>query len=99
MKLRIILPLIFLTIPLFASASFPENFGGNGEAWYNDFNEHYVNTNNSHVRKDWQNHLFAMPARPAGENANENAAVLAHPNGEDTLVDPHGICETTSICQ
>ena len=78
--------------------AYSENFGGSGEAWYNDFNEHYVNTKNPHVRKDWRYHLFAVPGK-GGDHTNENSAVVDHPNGIDTLIDPHNVCGTTNICR
>jgi len=75
-------------MPSIAFATGPEtgNFGGNGEAWYNDYVGHYVNNNNPGNRKDWANHRFAVPGQ-GGANANENAAVIEW--GDGTLVDPH----------
>lgn len=88
---------MLIIFPSFAMA-YPENFGGNGEAWNNDFGNHYVNTKNPHVRKDWTSHLFAVPGN-SGDHANESSAVVDHPNGVDTLIDPHNICGTTNICR
>ena len=102
MKKIIVGSLVVMFVSIFsvtaASAALPENFGGNGDAWVNDFGQHYVNSKNPHVRKDWTNHLFAVPGQ-GGWNSNENSAILAHPNGIDNLVDPHGICEVTTICR
>jgi len=64
----------------------PENFGGKSDTWYNDYGNHYVNTNNPENRKDWDNHRFAVPGN-AWMHANDNAAVMD--NGGYTLVDPH----------
>ncbi|MEF3691814.1 MAG: hypothetical protein V3574_02015 [Candidatus Moraniibacteriota bacterium] len=100
MKKITLLTLIISLLTIFPSLAmaYPENFGGNGDAWNNDFGNHYVNTKNPHVRKDWTNHLFAVPGK-SGDHANEGSAVVDHPNGIDTLIDPNNICGTTSICR
>lgn len=74
---------LFAVTTVFAA---PANFGGgNGNAWFNDDGQHYVNTNNPDLRMDWDNHRFAIPSK-AGHHADENAAVQAH--GDQTLVVP-----------
>jgi len=76
-----------------ALAAPPENFGGNGSAWTNDFANHYVNNNNPDVRMDWDCHRFAVPGN-GGVNANPNSAVVdwsvdGDPSdGGETLVVP-----------
>ncbi len=64
----------------------PDNFGGQGNAWINDYGNHYANQQNPGVRMDWDNHRFAVPG-VGGAHADENAAVIAW--GDGTLVDPH----------
>lgn len=60
----------------------PDNFGGNGNAWTNDYGMHYVNNNNPDLRFDWDNHRMATPGN-GGQNADENAAVI--PWGDGSL--------------
>jgi len=78
--------LLASALPAFATGPENGNFGGNGEAWDNDYGEHYVNVNNGGNRKDWTNHRFAQPGQ-GGAHANENAAVMEW--GDGSLVDPH----------
>lgn len=79
---------IVFALPAAVSATGPTNgnFGGNGGAFVNDYDDHYVNANNPEVRFDWENHRMAVPGK-AYMHANENAAVMD--NGGYTLVDPH----------
>jgi hypothetical protein len=68
----------------------PDNFGGNGQAWVNDYGQHYVNVNNPNTRMDWDCHQFAVPG-VGGAHANGKAAVVNHPDtidGKGTLVVP-----------
>ena len=67
-------------------SAMPENFGGNGDAWENDYGNHYVNNHNPENRKDWDSHMFAVPGH-GGMHANEHSAVVEW--GDGTLVDPH----------
>jgi hypothetical protein len=70
-----------------------DNFGGNGGAWVNDFDDHYVNTNNPDLRQDWATGRRAVPGgaaqsqadNPTTEDSDHN--VISRP--ESTLVDPH----------
>ena len=78
------LALLISAMPVFATGP-GENFGGDSEVWFNDFEGHYVNVNNPENRKDWTNHRFAVPGQ-GGANADENAAVIEW--GDGTLVDP-----------
>ena len=73
-----------------ALADPPQNFGGNGQAWINDYGQHYVNANNPNTRMDWDCHQFAVPG-VGGAHASANGAVLNHPDpfdGQGTLVVP-----------
>lgn len=74
-------------MPSIAFATGPEdgNFGGNGKAWVNDYDEHYSHIINENNRKAWTEHCFAVPGQ-GGQYANENAAVTPY-NGY-TFVDP-----------
>jgi hypothetical protein len=68
----------------------PENFGGNGSAWVNDFGDHYTNQNNPNVRQDWACDQRAVPG-VGGAHASANSATLDWPDGFDgqgTLVVP-----------
>jgi len=68
----------------------PENFGGNGNAWVNDFPGHYYNQNNPNVRQDWRCHQRAVPG-VGGAHASDNSATLDWPDaidGHGTLVVP-----------
>lgn len=82
----VLVSVVIMPSLLFATGPEKGNFGGNGEAWVNDYGDHYVNTNNPDNRKDWTNHRFAVPGQ-GGAHANENAAVIEW--GAGTLVDPH----------
>lgn len=63
----------------------PSNFGGNGNAWTNDYGMHYVNNNNPDLRFDWTTPAKAIPG-VGGHHANEHAAVVAW--GDGSLVTP-----------
>ena len=86
MKRLMVVSLIMLLAVSVTLAAAPNNFGGNGKAWTNDYGNHYVNDNNPDVRMDWDNHHFAVPGQ-GGHHANSNAAVKAH--GDQTLVEPN----------
>ncbi len=80
--------LMLAVVPaVFATGPTGGNFGGNGDAWVNDYGDHYVNQNNPGNRKDWTNHRFAQPGQ-GGAHASDSAAVIEW--GDGTLVDPHG---------
>lgn len=90
MKKIIIAIIVFIlalafTLPIYADPA-TDNFGGNGQAWDNDYGDHFENMNNGANRKDWTNHRFAQPGK-AWAHANDNAAVMD--NGGYSLVDPH----------
>jgi hypothetical protein len=76
-----------------AMADPKENFGGQGAAWDNDFDDHYVNTNNPDLRQDWATGRRAIPgdaAQVQDDNPTTNDSdhnVISRP--ESTLVDPH----------
>ena len=71
----------------------PENFGGNGNAWTNDYGNHYVNNNNGDLRQDWDTGRRAVPGRAAAAQAGNPTTtdsennVISRP--DSTLVDPH----------
>jgi hypothetical protein len=79
--------IMFLSSAIPALAAMPENFGGSGSAFVNDYANHYVNSNNGDVRFDWDNHRMAVPG-VAYEHADDNSAVVD--NGGYSLVDPLG---------
>lgn len=87
MKRLLVVSLVLLLAASVSLAAAPKNFGGNGEAWDNDYGNHYVNNNNPGLRMDWDNQRFAVPGK-GGHHANESAAVTGWRDG-GTLVDPH----------
>ena len=78
--------LLLTASPIMAA---PANFGGNGEAWTNDYNtslyEHYVNNNNGELRFAWFESSVCI-AIPGYTEANVNAVVYPYYTG--SFVDP-----------
>ena len=71
----------------------PENFGGNGEAFVNDYGEHYINVKGPQeggqaaLRFDWANQRWVIPSDAAGLHAGDKNPVVER-HGDDTLIDP-----------
>jgi len=70
-----------------------DNFGGNGNAWTEDYDGHFVNNNNPDNRKDLNTGRKAVPGNAAqaqADNPSDNDSahnVISRPG--DTLVDPN----------
>jgi hypothetical protein len=87
---------VILTSPIMAAGPTKGGtkvFGGNGNGvWYNDpiggvTDDHWVNSNNPSVRKNWEDHVFVGPGQ-GGSHANGNSVVRYLP-GETHIWPPN----------